>query len=36
MLQAHSAIDGDFVVCSCSQIINEEKEGDGSLHEGTK
>jgi hypothetical protein len=28
--------DGDFVVCSCSQIINEEKEGDGSLHEGTK
>lgn len=28
--------DGDFIVCSCSQIINEEKEGDGSLHEGTK
>jgi len=34
ILHCHTNINAK--VCSSSQIINEEKEGDGSPHEGTR
>jgi hypothetical protein len=34
ILHCHTNVNAN--VCSSSQIINEEKEGDGSPHEGTR